>query len=91
MTDAALLAALRASVGNPDALESLALVELWLSQASTSRSRDELTNLLDRWADALIGIGADDVRRLKVQLQEACDLALHSSARDHDERGVPDN
>ena len=91
MTDAALLAALRASVGNPDALELLALVEFWLSQASTSRSRNELSDLLDRWADALIGIDADDVRHLKVKLQEACDLALHLAARDHDERGVPDN
>ena len=91
MTDAAIMAALRASVGNPDALELLALVELWLSEAPTLRSRNGLSDLLDRWGDALVDIGADDVRHLKVQLQESYELASHVSARDYDERGAPEN
>ena len=91
MTDAAILAALRASVGKPDALELLARLEFWLSQAPVSRPRSELSELLARWGDALIDIGADDVRHLKVQLQESCELTSHASARDHDERGGQEN
>ena len=91
MTDAALIAALRASVGNPDALELLALVELWMSEAPTLRSRNGLSDLLDRWGDALFDIGADDVRHLKAQLQESCDRISRSSPREHDERGGPEN
>ena len=91
MTDAAILAALRASLGNPDALELLARLELWLSQAPVSRSRSELSELLEKWGDALTDIGADDVRHLKGQLQESYELTSHVSARDHDERGGSEN
>lgn len=91
MTEAAILAALRASLGKPDAVELLALVEFRLSEAPTSRSHVELSDLLDRWGDALVDIGAVEVRHLKVQLRECCDRISHSSAREHDERGGPEN
>jgi hypothetical protein len=91
MTDAAILAALRASVGNPDALELLALVELCMSQSATSRSHIELDNLLDRWGSALVGVAAADVRRLKIQLRESRKSHSHPAPREYDGRESPEN
>ena len=91
MTDAAILAALRASVGNPDALEFLALAELCLSQPATTRSHAELRDLLDRWGHALVGIDAAEIRRLKTHLGRSRDSGSHGVARQQHEGEGPEN
>ena len=61
----AIVAAVEASVGNPDAIAALARVELCLAQGSSVHSQSELTELVDEWGRTLRGIEPADVERLK--------------------------
>jgi hypothetical protein len=63
-----ILAALRVSLKNPDALTALALIELCLAEPPGHGSKTELSELIDKWALKLRGIAAVDIDRLKNQL-----------------------
>jgi hypothetical protein len=65
MIDKAILAALRASIGNPDAIAALALIELCLAEPPSVDSRRELSQLIDKWGRTLLSVDAADVERLK--------------------------
>jgi hypothetical protein len=65
MIDKAILAALRASIGNPDAIAALALFELRLAEPPSIGSQKELSQLIDKWGRTLLSVDAADVERLK--------------------------
>jgi hypothetical protein len=75
MIHQAILAALRVSFKNPDALTALALIELCLAEPPGDGSKIELSELIDRWALKLRGVAAVDIDRLKNQLG-ACNAGL---------------
>jgi hypothetical protein len=54
MIDKAILAALRASIGNPDAIAALALFELRLAEPPSIGSQKELSQLIDKWGRTLM-------------------------------------
>ena len=83
MTDSAILAALRASVGNPEAIELLALIEFGMAQSFEGNPPAGLDDLIQEWANALIAIRADEVQRLKRQLAGRAKLASQNAAGDH--------
>ena len=68
------MSALRASVGNSDAIAALALVELSLAQPLSFRSRLDLHVLIDKWGRALKGVDPVEVERLKRQIKEIANL-----------------
>jgi uncharacterized membrane protein YidH (DUF202 family) len=65
----ALLAALRASIGNAAAMAALARVELALAALANGRPRSDLPVLIDEWGQALIGRHHAEVDHLKRQLR----------------------
>ena len=75
MIHQAILAALRVSLKNPDALTALALIELCLAEPPGDGSKKELSELIDKWALKLRGVAAVDIDRLKNQLG-ACSAGL---------------
>ena len=75
MIHQAILAALRVSLKNPDALTALALIELCLAEPTNDDSKKELSELIDKWALKLRGVAAADIDRLKNQLG-ACSAGL---------------
>ena len=79
MIEETIVAALRASLGKADALTALALVELRLSQAPSACSEMELTELINKWGQTLVGVGAADVESLKRRLRQSGKF-LESSA-----------
>ena len=80
MIEAAVLAALRVSVGNSDAIEMLALIELRLAQTSSSESRHELGDLVERWSNTLVDIDSASVIGLKQQLQSSFNSWMQNAA-----------
>ena len=70
MIEEAILAALRASLGNSDALKALAQIELHLSQPQCTRSSFGLSELVNTWSQTLDGVAHVDRERLKRQLRE---------------------
>ena len=69
MIEYAILAALRASSGNPDAIAALALIELSLAEPPGLGSVEKLTEFIDKWGLTLRGVDAADVDHLKNQLK----------------------
>jgi hypothetical protein len=66
---AAIVRALKASLGNPEALAALAQVEEHIAQAPSVRSQIELSDLIDAWGKTLVGIDAAELKDLKRQLR----------------------
>jgi hypothetical protein len=66
---AAIVRALKASLGNPEALAALAQVEEHIAQAPGVRSQIELSDLIDAWGQTLVGIDAAELKDLKRQLR----------------------
>lgn len=90
MIQAAILAVLRASVGNPEAIELLAHIELRLSQNTNFTSGDELGELLDKWGNALANVDAEEVLSLKRQLRRIREQSAQELANeDHDGAWTP--
>jgi hypothetical protein len=81
MIEEAILAALRASLGNSDALKALARIELHLSQPQSARSPIGLSELVNRWSQTLDGVAHVDRERLKRQLREITAFPESSSPR----------
>jgi hypothetical protein len=75
MIERALLAALRASLGNPDAIIALAMIEFCAAQPPSGRSRLELSDLIDDWGRTLVSVDAACVERMKRQLSRIFELA----------------
>ncbi len=73
MIEQALLAALRVSLGNPDAITALAMIELCLAQPTGDRA--ELNDLIDDWGRTLVSVNAACVERLKRQLSQICEFS----------------
>jgi hypothetical protein len=73
MIEQALLVALRVSLGNPDAITALAMIELCLAQPPGDRS--ELNDLIDDWGRTLVSVNAACVERLKRQLSQICEFS----------------
>ena len=69
MIEYAILAALRASNGNPDAIAGLALIELSLAEPPGLVSVGKLAELIDKWGLTLRGLEAADIDHLKNQLK----------------------
>ncbi|WP_158816114.1 hypothetical protein [Methylocapsa sp. S129] len=69
MNKKALLAALIASRENPDALEAIARVELYLAESPDTRSQTELNDLIDKWGQTLVGMDVGEIVALKRQLK----------------------
>jgi hypothetical protein len=91
MTEAAVLAALRASIGNPDAIDLLALIELCLAQTPSAHSQIELTDLVDRWGHTLVGVDPAEVRRLKLPLVGSNEPRSQRTVSEHAKRGNAEN
>jgi hypothetical protein len=68
MIEQALLAALKVSLGNPDAITALAMIELCLAQPPSDRS--ELNDLIDDWGRTLVSVDAACVERMRRQLNQ---------------------
>jgi hypothetical protein len=73
MIEQALLVALRVSLGNPDAITALAMIELCLAQPPGDRA--ELNGLIDDWGRTLVSVNAACVERLKRQLSQICEFS----------------
>lgn len=73
MIEKAILAALQISLGNPDALTALALVEFSLAQEPSDRSRPTLDELIDQWGQTLVDVDDVIVERLKRLLREGAE------------------
>jgi hypothetical protein len=91
MIDAAILGALRVSVGNPDAIDLLALIELCLAQTASAHSQIELIDLVDRWGQTLVGVDPAEVRRLKRALVGSSELSSQKTVSEHGKRGNAEN
>jgi hypothetical protein len=91
MTEAAILAALRASIGNPDAIDLLALIELCLAQTPSAHSQIEMVDLVDRWGQTLVGVDPAQVRRLKRPLIGSNESSSQKTASEHEKRGSAEN
>ena len=70
----AILKAPQASLENSDALVALAQIELHLAQSPSARSRTEFDGLIDKWGQALLGVDADELERLKRGFSERGEL-----------------
>jgi hypothetical protein len=90
MINAAILGALRVSVGNPDAIDLLALIELCLAQDPSAPSQIELIDLVDRWGRTLVGVDPAEVRRLKRPLVGS-NVSSSQKTSEHEKRGNAEN
>ena len=91
MIDAAILGALRVSVGNPDAIDLLALIELCLAKEPSAPSQIELIDLVDRWGRTLVGVDPAEVRCLKRQLVGSKESSSQKTVSEHEKRGNAEN
>ena len=91
MVGAAILGALRASVGNPDAIDLLALIELCLAQTPSAHSQIELIDLVDRWGRTLVGVDPDEVRRIKRPLVGSNESPPQKTVSEREKRGNAEN
>jgi len=74
MIEQALLSALQASLGNPEAIIALAMIELCLAQPPSCRSRLELQNLVEDWGRTLLSVDAADIENMKQNLSQICEF-----------------